>query len=176
LGGSIQRRSAVLHNRIFTTRPHITLHSALHLPLYCAGLTRPNLTVIMTDWKETFPYEPPPNNRPKNRVLRSGCRSHRRTAHVGRTQRDLCFAPARLWRREKYALVPKSSKKAAYARAPGAARRTKPVIHSQIRVRAHPGFWAVRSAKRGRPHHPRRLAGHHIWGDFSHLCPTAVGG
>ena len=126
---------------------------------------------------ELFPYyETPPNNRPKNRVLRSGCRSHRRTAHVGRTQRDLCFPPARLWRREKYVLVPESSKKAAHARAPGAARRTKRVIRSQIRVRAHPGFWAIRSAKRGRPNHPRRPAAHRILLVFSYLCLSAGGG
>ena len=50
----------------------------------------------------------------KNRVLlRSGCRSHRRTAHVGRIQRDLCLPPIRLWRREMrvFLKVPKSTQK-----------------------------------------------------------------
>ena len=61
--------------------------------------------------RQFFPTEPFLGNRSKNRALRSGCRPHRRTAHVGRTQRDLFVPPIRLWRREMRVLVPKYTQK-----------------------------------------------------------------
>ena len=81
------------------------------LPVSTQEWRHSRVVVIVRAFCKTFPSDTPPDNRSKNRVLRSGWRSHRRTAHVGRTQRDLCVPPIRLWRREMRVLMPKSTQK-----------------------------------------------------------------